>query len=402
MTLEVGIVGGSLGGLNAALWLRHIGCNVTIFERAPQLLTGLGAGIVLNPATVRWFVTQDGPPVDAISVASQYVRYIDFRGNVIAERDEPYRFSSYNALYRGLLDAFERERYLLGQAVTYSGTGVTHASISLAGGGKRQFDMVVCADGIRSHNRQELIQLMPALAPQYAGYVAWRGMVRAEDVPAELFNQLFNAITYHVMPFGHMLTYPIPVVDRESSGGLADGVPYLNWLWYRNVEAGDALDTLMTDRDGVRRDLSLGPGMVRDDAVMALWQDAEEHLPPVFATLISRTAQPFVQVIVDCEPPRMAEGRLCRIGDAAFVARPHAAAGTAKAAEDGYQLAQMLLAHDFDVREALKTWEAGQLALGQQILARTRQAGDALQHARWEVGAPLPFGLYVSGDSCMP
>ena len=44
------------------------------------------------------------------------------------------------------------------------------------------------------------------------------------------------------------------------------------------------------------------------------------------------------------DAPRMAFGRLCLIGDAAFVARPHAAAGTAKAAEDGWQLARALRA----------------------------------------------------------
>lgn len=52
---EGGGDGGSLGGLSAALWLRGAGCDVAVFERSPVPLSGLGAGIVLNPATVRYF-----------------------------------------------------------------------------------------------------------------------------------------------------------------------------------------------------------------------------------------------------------------------------------------------------------------------------------------------------------
>lgn len=50
----------------------------------------------------------------------------------------------------------------------------------------------------------------------------------------------------------------------------------------------------------------------------------------------------------------MAFGRVCLIGDAAFVARPHAAAGTAKAAEDGWQLAQAIQTSPGDVVAALR------------------------------------------------
>jgi len=53
------VAGGSLGGLNAALWLREAGCEVEVFERSRKPLEGQGAGIVLNPATTRWFDEHD-------------------------------------------------------------------------------------------------------------------------------------------------------------------------------------------------------------------------------------------------------------------------------------------------------------------------------------------------------
>ena len=64
-------------------------------------------------------------------------------------------------------------------------------------------------------------------------------------------------------------------------------------------------------------------------------------------------AEPFVQVVYDIGVPRMAFGRACLLGDAAFAVRPHAAAGTAKAAADGWALAAALTAAGGDVPAAL-------------------------------------------------
>ena len=140
------------------------------------------------------------------------------------------------------------------------------------------------------------------------------------------------------------------------------------------------------------------PGHVKECHLHKFLEDAAA-LPPAFAGIIRKTAEPFIQVIFDLEVPRMAFGRVCLIGDAAFTARPHAAAGTAKAAEDGWTLAQTLRTCDGNVVGALRQWEVSQLALGQQLVARSRDAGERLQHDRWTVGEALSFGLYRIGDS---
>ncbi len=99
----------------------------------------------------------------------------------------------------------------------------------------------------------------------------------------------------------------------------------------------------------------------------------------------------------------MAFGRVCLIGDAAFAARPHAAAGTAKAAEDGHQLARAMREAGGDVDAALAAWEPRQLKLARIVYDRTREAGRRAQFdGTWQVGDPLPFGLYEVGDSFMP
>ena len=66
---------------------------------------------------------------------------------------------------------------------------------------------------------------------------------------------------------------------------------------------------------------------------------ARARLPGVIADVVTAVERPFLQVVFDVEVPRMAFGRVCLVGDAAWVVRPHAAAGTAKAAADGWALA---------------------------------------------------------------
>ena len=50
---HIGVVGGSIGGLTAALVLRDLGCEVDVFERSGTALEARGAGIGLHPMTTR-------------------------------------------------------------------------------------------------------------------------------------------------------------------------------------------------------------------------------------------------------------------------------------------------------------------------------------------------------------
>jgi 2,6-dihydroxypyridine 3-monooxygenase len=109
-------------------------------------------------------------------------------------------------------------------------------------------------------------------------------------------------------------------------------------------------------------------------------------------------------VIVDLEVSQIAFGRSCLIGDAAFALRPHIGAGTAKAADDAWQLGNALLhttGRQISVR--LRGWEAHQLATARRALQRARAAGRSVQfEGTWRVGDPSPFGLHAAGDSALP
>ena len=230
--------------------------------------------------------------------------------------------------------------------------------------------------------------------PQYAGYVAWRGTVDGSEISTRSASILLDALTYRILPRGHLLTYPI--------AGPRGSVLF-NWLWYQNVTPGDRLSDLLTDRNGSRAELTVPPGSVQPRHVEQLHSSAEAKLPAPLAEVVRQTAEPFIQVIVDLEVPRMAFGRSCLIGDAAFALRPHIGVGTAKAADDAWQLGTAMLgATTQNIPDRLRGWETQQLSVARRALQRARAAGRSLQDGTWRVGVPPPFGLLIPGDSVLP
>jgi 2-polyprenyl-6-methoxyphenol hydroxylase-like FAD-dependent oxidoreductase len=117
------------------------------------------------------------------------------------------------------------------------------------------------------------------------------------------------------------------------------------------------------------------PGKLGADTEEALLAAAEQRLPDVFTDLVRVTDDRFVQTIYDLEVPRTTFGRVCLLGDSAFVARPHTAAGTTKAAADGIALADALEAND-GIGAALNDWEDERLEAGRRLVAKGRRVGE--------------------------
>ena len=390
---RVVVMGGSVGGLTAALVLRDAGCQVRVFERSSAALQARGAGIAALDATLRYLTERGGRRRADVCSSTDWIRFLRPDGSVEYEQRHRYLFSSWNTIYRSLLELLGPADYLLGREVTgfsQSGDGVR---VTLADGSAADADLLVCADGVSSLARS---RLLPQVRPSYSGYVAWRGTLPEQDLPAAARERLGDAITYQVLENSHILVYPIP----GPGGAVTAGERLVNFVWYVNVTEGEALGELMTGRDGVRRAVSLPPGVARDEAVTAMRKAAAARFAPPVAAVVTGVAEPFVQVIYDIAVPRMAFGRICLIGDAAFAVRPHAAAGTAKAAADGWALAAELQAADGDVAAALASWERTQLELGGALLARCREIGDSSQfHGTFRPGDQrLIFGLHGPGN----
>lgn len=389
--MQVAVVGGSLGGLTAGLLLRDLGINVDIYERSPVELAQRGAGIGFLPESQRYLVERAGVSLDKISVATSHIRYLTRNGQIAYDGLHQYRFSSWTTIYRELLACVDPAIYHLDHEMIDWDEGGDCIEVRFANGTTHRADLLVCADGVGSTARA---RLLPNVRPEYAGYVCWRGMVPEQAFDAKTRSIFDDAITYYVYANSHALVYPIPGPD----GSVKKGERLFNLVWYRNYLEGNDLDDLMTDNTGQRREISLPPGAVSDRHVAELRAVAAARLPGPMAEVVSKLEQPFLQVIYDIDTPRMAFGRVCLVGDAAIVARPHAAAGTAKAAADGWALAQALSERK-EVVAALKHWEAGQLGVGRQLLERTRSIGRRSQvDCNWVAGDPeLIFGLHGPG-----
>src|SRR5262249_28976352 len=123
------------------------------------------------------------------------------------------------------------------------------------------------------------------------------------------------------------------------------------------------------------------PPLIRREAVAEMRTAAERLLAPQMRDIVRLIEEPILQPIYDLESPRLAFGRVAIIGDAAFVARPHVAAGVAKAADDAASLTRVLADGGY-VIAALKLFEAERLPVGRRIIERARHLGAYLQAQR--------------------
>ncbi|MEP7111658.1 MAG: NAD(P)-binding protein [Ilumatobacteraceae bacterium] len=389
--MQIAVVGGSLGGLTAACLLADSGHDVVVFERSPIELEERGAGIGFLPETYRYLVERGGISLDAVAVPTGHIRYLGRNGSVIHDDEHRYLFSSWNTVYREMLGRFDRSAYRLGHELV--DIELQPLTLGFANGVVVHPDLAVFADGVGSTARA---LLLGDVVPHYAGYVALRGVVPETELSTQTRALLDDAITYYVYANSHILVYPIPGRD----GSIEPGQRLINIVWYRNYLGGDDLDDLLVDTTGTRREVSVPPGALRPEHIAEARAVASARLPGPLAEVVLAVHDLFVQVVFDLEVSRMAFGRACLVGDAAFVVRPHAAAGTAKAAEDAWTLRDALVAFPDDVAAALAAWEPGQLALGRSLQERTRVIGRRSQvDGNWRAGDPdLIFGLYGPGE----
>jgi 2-polyprenyl-6-methoxyphenol hydroxylase-like FAD-dependent oxidoreductase len=363
------VIGGSMSGLLAALLLRRHGWDVDVFERVENELAGRGAGIVAQPELIETLRGLGIDPAD-LGVAITTRKILDASGRFAGEILCPQVLTAWERVYRALRDAFPPERYHRGRGLRAFEQSESAVVAHFSDGGAAEGDLLVGADGLRSTVRQ---QCLPELSPLYAGYVAWRALIAEAAFPPAIHRELFEYMTFCLPPGEQCLGYPIAGPDND----LRAGHRRYNVVWYRPADEATELQHLLTDERGTTHTISIPPPLIRHDGIAAMRAAAERLLPPQFRAIVRLIEEPILQPIYDLETPRMAFGRVAIIGDAAFVARPHVAAGVAKAADDAAALAQAL--DSAEVAPALKRFEAARLPVGRRIIERARHLGTYLQ-----------------------
>ena len=358
------VVGGSLGGLMAANLLHRAGHDVTVLERSSRSLQGRGAGIVTHEG-LRATLRDCGVPVDrtlGVPVASRVVLRAD--GETECRWEHPQILTSWGRLYALLRAALPERCHRLGAAVTGVQQDERGVSLRLADGRHEEADLVIAADGVRSTLRQ---QLAPEVQPQYAGYVAWRGVCDEIALSRRTLSTLFPHFGFGLPEAEQMLGYPVAGADDSTELGQRRW----NFVWYRPAAAGAELEALMTDADGVHHPEGIAPQQVSWRRIAAMREAARQRLAPQFAEIVEKTAVPFLQPIVDFLPPPLAHGRVALLGDAAGVARPHVGMGVSKAGDDAQALVK-----------AIGALGAGAAALNRYDDARRQAIAAVVERAR--------------------
>ena len=364
------IIGGSMSGLLSGLLLRRAGWDVDIYERVESELSGRGAGIVAQRELIER-LRKLGLATDALGVAITTRKVLDPRGRFTEEFACPQVLTAWERVYRLLRDAFPAERYHRGRGLARFVQGADKVSAHFANGETVEADLLVGADGIRSTVRQ---QVAPQAVPLYAGYSAWRALIAESAFPPDVHRDLFEFMTFGLPPGEQFLGYPVAGPDND----LRPGHRRYNVVWYRPADERTKLPWLLTDESGVTHPISIPPPLIRREVIAEMRADAERLLGPQLRAVARLIDEPILQPIYDLESERMAFGRVAIVGDAAFVARPHVAAGVSKAADDAAALVEALVAEG-DVPRALTRFEAVRLAENHSIIERARHLGAYLQ-----------------------
>jgi salicylate hydroxylase len=156
--VSVGVIGGGIGGLSAALSLLQAGVDVQVYEQAPTL-GEVGAGLQVSPNAAR-------------------------------------------VLHRlGLADALPANRVHLDHQLTDLADRGDHVQARFANGAHAEIEALVGADGIHSVVRKVLFGPQE---PHFTGCVAYRGLVPADqlaDLELEVTAQLWMGPGRHFIHY---------------------------------------------------------------------------------------------------------------------------------------------------------------------------------------------------------
>ena len=369
------IIGGSMSGLLSGLLLRRAGWVVDVYERVESELSGRGAGIVAQAELIERLRAL-GLPTAELGVQITTRKILDARGHFTHSCRCPQVLTAWERVYRLLRDAFPPANYHRGRGLARFTQDASKVTAHFSDGESIAADLLVGADGIRSTVRQ---QSAPDVAPLYAGYSAWRALIAESAFPPDAHRDLFEFMTFALPPGEQFLGYPVAGPDND----LRPGHRRYNVVWYRPADEATKLQWLLTDERGVTHTNSIPPPLIRREVIAEMRADAERLLGPQFRQIARMMEESILQPIYDLESRHMAFGRVAILGDAAFVARPHVAAGVSKAADDAAALVAALQV-EADVAAALKQFEAARLPENRRIIERARHLGAYLQATRTE------------------
>lgn len=359
---DVLIAGAGIGGLTAALACTQKGMRVTVIERAAQLgEVGAGLQIAANGTHVleklglgRELENIGFRPEAATLRLGQTGRTIFSNplGDAARERYGAWYYHVHRAdLHRILAEAAGANPNIdlkLGKAVTGFVESAGSVSAALSDGTSASAAALIGADGIHSYVRESLFGKD---APRFTGNVAWRLLVQAENLPADLIPP---HATVWTGPKGHAVTYYVRGGDLVNFVGVIEREDWQVEGW---LESGDIKE--------LKQDFAPWCSTIHQ-----LIDAADETTC-------------FKWALFDRDPlPVWSKGRVTLLGDACHPMLPFMAQGACMAIEDAWVLATELSKAD-DPAQAFLAYEE----LRKKRTARVQMAARA-NARRFHKGRP--------------
>jgi 2-polyprenyl-6-methoxyphenol hydroxylase-like FAD-dependent oxidoreductase len=347
------VIGASYAGLVAALALKCQNWNVRVIEKSTTPSRS-GGGLVVQ-RRMQEYLEQHGLAFPGISgVPARTRRLYRHDGPVVEMPELATVYTSWDVLLRELEGVIGADRIERGVAMTDIPDWGASGMVKLSDGTTDRGDVIVAADGIGSLSRR---LLLPGVAPSYAGYIAWRGMVPEHELSTETVELFADTLSTWQGKETSILLYEVP----GANGSVEPGERRINWVWYENMPTGPRLSELMTDSTGFEHHTTVGRKLMTSDTQAYMEKRARQELSPQFQEVVLSTPEPFVQKIGDLTVPRLVFGKTVLIGDAASLTRPHIGSGTAKAVDDAIYLATALSKPCNEELNCLAAWEQTRL-----------------------------------------
>jgi len=364
------IVGGSVGGLFAGNYLVRRGWEVDILEIAPENLASRGQGIARHAELEDLLYQLDVPRGMSGGIDVTGRTAFDRTGAIISRFELDQQLCAWNQIYLSLFERFPRAHYHGGHIFTRLETHDDVTTVHTSKGRSFEADVVIGADGFRSAVRQIVA---PEIQPEYAGYVAWRGVSQEAKLSDTFRRNIFDHYAFLFMSGSQLIGYPID----GANGSQAPGERRYTYLWYH--PAPDAvLADILTDASGKTYEYGIPPHLMRSEHAETVRENAHREMPENFHEAVMRADSTTVQPIYDVDNDHVAFGNIALIGDAAFVARPHVGVGVLKAGQDALALANAL-AECENIPEAMARYEAERLPAGKRAVAHARNLGAFIQ-----------------------
>ncbi|MFY9291133.1 MAG: FAD-dependent monooxygenase [Methylorubrum rhodinum] len=336
--MRVGIVGAGLNGLAFALLLRRLGIEAQVFERGDGPRDA-GSGIYVWPQGVQVlrFIFGD----DRVLAAGQPIEHLDTHdrhGRLI--HSQPVRLEGFDfpapavmfhrtRLFRLLREALPPDAVVYGAPCTEIEQDAEGATIRLADGGRRRFDLVVGTDGVFSGVRAHVA---PQARAVDTGVAACRGIVTF-DHPA-LAGDRCQIFSYDG---ARVVTYPLDA---------AQGLRYWFYAYPHH-----------------------GAPLLEKARIEAHLSEIAEPLPAMIAaTAPERMIGNRLHAVEGLE--KWHRGRVVLIGDSAHAMLPTLGYGLTLGLENGFALAQALLCNcDGNLESALRRFDRRVVARSRDMVA---------------------------------